>query len=346
MLSKGQSYASIQARLNWFKVAQERNVKYACLYFGISRKTYYKWKRRYQLSGQKSQSLLDQSRRPKYSPGKVSLSVEELILKLRDELECGPRLLAFYLSRDYGVRISPYGVYKTLKRHAQLRPYRKRKRFKKRYTSLYIKSPGQKVQVDVKYCPRLKNHPQLYQYTSIDCFSRTRFAYIYTDRSAQSSVNFLKRVVAFYPFKIRCVQTDHGMEFTYAMYPEFKVRHPLDVACGFYGIKHKLIPIATPHHNGIVENSHGKDDKECYGPAILRLKSDVVNLMRARNEQWNLKRPHQALGFRTPIEWLRLTKGYEQSSLNFKEAYQIKGLYADIEEVDLVKSLKQRMGYL
>jgi len=62
----------IRQRLNWFRKAQELgSVTDACVFFGISRKTYYKWWHRYAASRWDRLSLADRSRRPHHHPRQV-----------------------------------------------------------------------------------------------------------------------------------------------------------------------------------------------------------------------------------------------------------------------------------
>ena len=326
-MSTIRSYAPIQARLTWFRLAEQHGVQWACWKLGISRKTFYKWRARYQVAGRQPRSLLDRSRRPQHSPRQLPARIVERILAIRRERECGPCLVSFYLQREDGLRVSPAGVYKVLKRAGQVRPYRTRKRFRQRYTSQFIRQPGQKVQIDVKYCPKLRGFPQRYQYTAIDGYSRLRFCEVYDEISPRVSVDFLARVVACFPFRLRCIQTDHGAEFTYAMFPEVQVVHPFTHACQRAGMVHKLIPVATPHHNGQVENSHGKDVVECYRRFPVRYPPELVALIHRRNQIWNFERPHQALGLRTPVEYLQLLPRYRRAVPNFQAAYRLPHRY-------------------
>ena len=77
--------------------------------------------------------------------------------------------LAFYLKRDHQVKLSVYGVYKVLVRAGEIKPRKHRPRKKPVYYQMNY--PGQRVQVDVKYMPkiRLEGRPdpyQEYQYTA------------------------------------------------------------------------------------------------------------------------------------------------------------------------------------
>src|SRR5438105_3636814 len=63
---------------------------------GISRKTAYKWRDRYQCD--QVQSLLDRSRRPKHSPRRTAESVEQAVLAVRRQYNWGPRKIHRLLS--------------------------------------------------------------------------------------------------------------------------------------------------------------------------------------------------------------------------------------------------------
>jgi len=68
-------------------------------------------------------------------------------------------------------------------------------------------------------------------------------------------------MLAFFPFPVGKIQTDHGIEFTYTFMPWVKKPHPFEELLKERGIRHKLIPIATPKQNGRVERSHRTDEK-------------------------------------------------------------------------------------
>jgi transposase InsO family protein len=61
----------------------DRNMSQLCREYQISRKTGYKWLRRYE--GEGEQGLEDRSRRPKHSPRKTTRDVETAVLNLRKE---------------------------------------------------------------------------------------------------------------------------------------------------------------------------------------------------------------------------------------------------------------------
>jgi len=117
------------------------------------------------------------------------------------------------------------------------------------------------------------SHPegyQEYQYTAIDDCTRLRLAKTYEELCPANSVDFAQRILEVFPFPIEEVQTDHGMEFTYIFMPHVKKPHPFEEFLKENGIRHKLIPIATPKQNGKVERSHRTDDEEFYNQREFR----------------------------------------------------------------------------
>ena len=80
---------------------------------------------------------------------------------------------------------------------------------------------GEKIQVDVKYVPKKCMSPELqemgekyYQYTAIDECSRMRYTWFTNAYDTYASSEFAKRLVKYFPFKIKTIQTDNGFEFT------------------------------------------------------------------------------------------------------------------------------------
>jgi len=101
-----------------------------------------------------------------------------------------------------------------------------------------------------------------HQYTAIDDCTRLRFVWVYQELCPSNSVDFAKRMLEFLPFPIEEVQTDHGTEFTYISMPRVNKPHPFEVFLKEKGIRHKLIPIATPEQNGKVERNRRTNDGE------------------------------------------------------------------------------------
>lgn len=72
-------------------------------------------------------------------------------------------------------------------------------------------------------------------------------------------------MIKFFPFKIECVQTDNGCEFTKKFVTNKKNNLSMfEKKLKELGIKYKRIRPFTPRHNGKVERSHRKDNEYFY----------------------------------------------------------------------------------
>ena len=108
------------------------------------------------------------------------------------------------------------------------------------------------------------------QFTAVDLATRMSFRYLYDEKSPNSTIDFVKRMLDYFPFRIHCIQTDNGCiqtdngtEFTYRKH-SFNTEHPLDIFCKKNYIKRVYSPIASPWYNGVVESTHKLDQKEFY----------------------------------------------------------------------------------
>ena len=95
------------------------SVSGACRKFGISRKTGYKWLRRYKKEPQ--QPLQDHSRQPHTSPRRTADVIEKSVLAVRDTYGWGPRKIHAYLRRQELPLPSIRTVGAVLKRHGRQR---------------------------------------------------------------------------------------------------------------------------------------------------------------------------------------------------------------------------------
>ena len=113
------------------------------------------------------------------------------------------------------------------------------------------------------------------------------------------------RAAARFPFAIACENTDNGGEngkdFSHAL-------QAINVF-QFYS------SVGTPTDNPRVERSHRTDDEEFYwcGNTHLPYPAQRTNLL-ARERRCNEERPHQALGYLTPMEFYQLWKRNPQAS--------------------------------
>ena len=290
----------------WFLKAAflSGNVSRYCRREGIKRSYYYFWFKRLESSGWDISSLSARSRRPGGSP---RLTCHAVVLKIRKERKQSGRCA---LAIGVKLGLPPSTVGKVLKREGLLAPRRKpvpRTTHSRRYE---LDTPGEIVQVDVKYVPWVSG-PRYYEFNAVDDCTRWRYSRIYPDKSVASTRHFVEGLIEHAPFTIRCIQTDHGSEFTNRIFnvncthKEEAKEHVLDTLCRQRGIRHKLIPVGQCEINGKVERSHRIDDKEFFGRTGWRSISDL----RVKFERWikryNTTRLHGGIGWKTPAHYLK-----------------------------------------
>lgn len=294
-------------RLKWMEHhARHGNASLTARYFGISRQTFYLWKRRYiptDLS-----SLEDRDSRPRRVRQRT-WTIEQ-ILAVKEIRERYPRWgkdKLVVLLRQQGMVLSTSMVgriLRYLKRSGQLvepiwaMGVRKRRTARphaiRKPHAYQASAPGDIVQVDTM---DLRPVPGtiLKQFTAHDVVSRYNVAAIRSQATAHSARRFLDQLVASFPFVVRAIQVDGGSEFM----AEF------EEACAELGISLFVLPPRSPKLNGGVERAHRTHREEFYEccwaePTVTGYRPALDAWM----TEYNTVRPHQALDYQTPAAWL------------------------------------------
>ena len=292
----------VKRRLAIFDHAEEvtGNVALTCRYYGITRQTFYTWKRRYEEFGE--EGLRPRSKRPKVSPNATHVDVVGKIIYLRMNYHFGPAKISMYLKRYHDVEISNSGVWRILKRldMSRLPSSQRYKRLDKRWQRYEKQLPGHQVQIDVKFVEPLKGaaKKRYYQYTAIDDCTRLRVLRIYPRNNQKTAIQFADYVLEKLPFVVQVIQTDNGSEFGSSFH-----YHLLDK-----GVGHKYIKPRTPRLNGKVERSHRIDAEEFYGlldGAVIDDAKVFNNKLQEWEDYYNYHRPHGGLEGQTPYERLK-----------------------------------------
>lgn len=278
------------------------NITRACQLWRWTRKTYYKWKKRYDGT---LESLMDRSRRPHQHPRQLSDAGHQLVLRVaRKHKRAGLYRLHWLLCTHHGFTGSVGAVYKALCRLGFYGPRKRRRRRKyRRYEQPW---PGANIQIDVKYLPKIRQR-QEYQFTAIDEFSRLRYVDLAEELTPRQATAFLRAALDFFErhqVRVQQVQTDHGTEFTYAMFPHCTAEHAFERQRRQEGIAHKLTPIGKPHLQGKVERSHRIDEHEFHSCRFFRSSPARARAFKAYLTYYNHQRPHGSLNWRTPIQCL------------------------------------------
>lgn len=301
------------ARLRLIEAAQWLgNVSAACRLHRVSRKTYYKWLKRYDGT---IESLMDRSRRPRSHPKKLSEQLHALIKRVyQDKTKTDKRgdrktpglyRLHWTLRTYHGFAHSVGAVYKALKRMGFYAPAKRRRR--RKYKLYEQPWPGANIQIDVMYLDAIRGKKQ-YQYTAIDEHSRLCFARVYDGISVHNSVRFLRDALDFFEkhqIRVNQVQTDHGPEFTFAMFPQVTVEHPFERELREEKIARKLTPIGKPHLQGKVERVHRILRDEFHSLRYYRTVEELERSLTGYLTYYNHRRPHGSLDWRSPAQHLQ-----------------------------------------
>lgn len=289
------------------KFAIKKGKSEASRRYGVSLSSIKRWCKRYDGTWQ---SLVERSHRPHTHPNRHTKKEERQIknsFKKKYERYGWDGVYQDLLRKGYTRSFS--GMVYAAKRMGlvEKKKPKKKSREQRRYPEL--KTPGEKVQIDVKEVPFnclrgevLRDGKHLYQWTAIDECTRNRFVYAFEEHTPENSVKFLKMLIKVFPFKIQTIQTDNGTEFTYKYISDTEIC-PFDEELNELKINHKLIPPRTPWHNGKVERSHRNDQRYFYDWETFR-NVDELNKKLAEHLEWSNSKPMRTLGYKSPKQLL------------------------------------------
>jgi putative transposase len=303
-------------RLKWFDYyeAHHGNARLTCRYFGISPQTFYRWKRRY--DPRHLSSLEDRSHQPKRLRQPTwSRELAQSVLLLRQThprwgkdklsqllheqgLSVSPSMTGRILRRlkENGSLIEPLPNYISARKRLRQRAYATRK--PKDYQ---IKDIGDMVQLDTL---DLRPLPGVLfkHFTAHDVVSKWNVVSVHSQATSTTAAHFLNTIQQRMPFPVKAIQVDGGPEFESAFEKECQIR----------GIRLFVLPPRSPKLNGGVERAHRTHTEEFY--EVTDCTFDLAEL-REKLLEWeriyNTIRPHQALGYLTPLKFLQQQKKEE-----------------------------------
>lgn len=298
-----------QRRLLWFDFyfTHNKNISLTCRHFGISRDTFYLWKKRFNPRQLQTLEFDTKSRRPNRVREMTTPQwLQERIYDIRlNDLEKSKYEIQAQL-KDEGIDVGRKCIEKVIKRHRELRNVAHLKRVRKHRVykiarikaayELKEKNLGSLVQIDTKYFSILG--VRYYIFSAIDCKSRFGFIYAYTTISSTSSKDFLKRVREYFPFSIQAINTDNGSEYLLNFHKEIES----------WGIPHYFTDPHCPKQNGRVERLHQTAEYEYFNyqtnliPEIAVLNDYCLKF----NQKYNYERYHQSLGYKKPGEYVKM----------------------------------------
>ena len=270
------------------------------------RKTIYRWREKYDGT---RKSLVNKSRRPHHHPNEHTAEEIRMIKKYKAHNKTDGLVVLWVKLHKRGYTRSITSLYRVMQR---MGIYKKTVSKKKTYEPKpyqQMTHPGERIQIDVKYVQRkcmskelIELEEKYYQYTAIDEYTRQRVLWASKEHSTYASTQFTEIVVKKFKYKIECIQTDNGFEFTNRLNSQkAKEKTMFEKKLGELGIKHKLIRPMTPRHNRKVERSHRKDQERFYYERIFVSFEDFKEKLRHWNREYN-NFPMKPLGWKSPNE--------------------------------------------
>ena len=329
-------------RLRWLYILyyeKQGNVVRAANRAGISRQWLSKIKSVFEANHRNPGSLEPLSRAPHNTSKRkrISKEMENKILEVRDKYGWGKEKISAFLKTERRIRVNHNTVNKYLHIHKKIDPrlslknikaFEDKKKRESEQVILKVKfrppskikdyAPGALIEKDMKYVLKpgrngVGKEDFWYQHSAIDSFTRIRALELVDDPDSKEASLSYDKIKEKFPFEIACLNTDNGSENK----KEFSDKLQSDDVFHFYS------NTGTPTDNPRVERSHLSDDLEFYkrGNVYNDLK-DQKESLKEWEDVWNRKRPHQALGYLTPMAFYRLWKENPGQAYKLAEKWQ------------------------
>lgn len=282
-----------------------------CNQFNISRKTGYKWLKRYNLDPE--HGLCDLSRRPHICPHQTSKDLVEEILRIRRQHSTwGPKKILALLIRRTKKRGLPAvsTIADIIKRNGLVEKRKRRvKRSHPGCPMTIAKQPNQIWAADYKGQFKMLNGRYCFPLTVSDLHSR-----FILECNAQRAVSFKETKKCFtklfreygLPERIR---TDNGVPFASSAIARLSKLSVWWIKLGIYP---ELIEPGEPQQNGKHERMHRTLKAETTYPPQMNL-SKQQKQFDTFVKEFNFIRPHESLGQKTPSTF------YKTSNRKFPE---------------------------
>lgn len=273
---------------------------------GVSIKTVYKWLARYHQEG--PAGLQDRSSRPHRMPTCTPASKVRRIQALRHR-----RLAAWEIAERVPVPVST--ISRILKRLGlgrlwQLEPEQKVQRYEREV-------PGELVHMDTKKLARIRgvghrihgNRQRRargvgweFAHVCVDDFTRLAYTEVRSEETADAATAFFRRAVAWFRRKgieIQRLMTDNAKCYT---------SHQFRNLCGDLKIRQLFTRPYTPRTNGKAERFIQTMTRRWAYRKPYRSSAERTRALPEFTWHYNHRRPHRALGKKTPMDRLRETR--------------------------------------
>lgn len=272
----------------------------------ISRMTVYRWLKKAKSISQGLNNpiyvfrgIKRRSTKPKTTHSRLNLHLQKQVIFLREKDHLGSRKISYLLNRQISAKTIERFLKKQnlISKQIQYRRPKFQNGHAMRPTN--TRSLGY-LQMDTKHVtPELSGlSTTCFEYAAIDILSRFKVAVILPDISSESASLALEFFLKWFPFEVKYIQTDNGLEY------QFK----FEETCKKHHITHYFIHKNSPNENAVIERSFRTDQDEFYYwleeyPKHL---GELNQWLQEFINKYNTWRPHQALDYKTPLEVVKM----------------------------------------
>lgn len=311
-LGKEKLSEKAQLKLEWiifYETIGRRNVTTTAGHFGISRKTFHKWYGRF--DERNLVTLEEESKAPKKTRKReISVVQRERIKRLRKEhMRWGKMKLQRLYAKDYREKISSWKIQKVIEEEGlyadkvqhnkqQQRQKQAQSQAKKRITELVKENKVHHLWHVDTVVFTLSHGGYRYLLTAIDEVSKLAYARLYTTHSSKNAAGFLKRLHYLTEGEMINLHHDNGSEFA----------KDFVIACQQLNLPQWYSRAYTPKDNAVLERFNRTIQEEFV--EMIDIGLEDVEEFNDKLLDWlveyNNVRPHQALDYLTPLEYIDL----------------------------------------
>lgn len=280
-----------------FTAGLDVNVRALCDQLGISRQTFYKYRRRWQQEG--PSGLVERSRRPHRSPARTSVEIEDRVVRLRKDLvvDNGAQAIAWHLARER-IEISSATVHRMLVRRGMVTP-QPEKRPKSSWRRFEWPRPNDAWQIDATLWA-LADNSEVWIMDVLDDHSRVLIAArVCEGPTASAAWDAMSCGIAEWGAPAH-VMSDNGSCFTSRL--THGTEGDFERSLRGLGIRHIPSSPGHPQTCGKLERSHQTTKRWLTAEGPAATSAELQAQLDAWRNHYNLRRPHRAANGRTPIE--------------------------------------------
>jgi transposase InsO family protein len=267
-------------------VVQGQSMRQVARYIGVNVSTVSRWCRKVPYGG--VHEIPTKSSRPHSHPNQLNEEVIKKIVKTRLSHGRCADIIHQELLNDH-IDVSLSSVKRTLDRRKLTKKRSPWKRLHKSIERPEALNPGDLVQLDTIHLMESENS-RIYVYTLLDLYSRWTYARAVKRLNGKQTINFVRNAKRKFPHKFKCLQSDHGPEFSTHFTERIKITH-----------RHSRV--RRPNDNAHLERFNRTIQEEFLDK--LPRNVNVINRYLPKYlKYYNEERLHMGINFKTPAQML------------------------------------------